>query len=287
MAPLDTNQSTTRARAAGTAIPFYLTGTAGRLCALYYSPTPPCKGHYLYLHPFTQELYNSRPIVASLLRQFARDGMGILSFDMFGCGDSDGDFREARWEIWEQDVERAAAWVRENGGPLTGLIGLRLGALLATEVAERVQARRLMLWQPVLDGEQMINEFLRLRVAFSGMRATPESKLTTGALRARLSGGEPVEVAGYDLDPALVSAMASLRLRAPADASQVWWLHFSGDRASSLPVPVRQLTEQWKAAGTPLEVLEVAAKPFWVHTRGNQHDYVEASHAISRLVGGS
>src|SRR5690606_29370002 len=113
-------------------------------------------------------------------------GIDVLLLDPFGTGDSAGDFGEARWETWRADAEAAVAWLGERCGGPVGLWGLRLGAVLAADVAAQANGRiaYLVLWQPVLFGERFLTQFLRLRVAAGmGGQAVQE---TTKDLRARL-----------------------------------------------------------------------------------------------------
>ena len=62
---------------------------------------------------------------------------------------------------------RAVSWMRERGYESIVLLGLRLGGLLALDAARDPAANisRVVLWQPVLRGEQMMTQFLRLRLA--------------------------------------------------------------------------------------------------------------------------
>ena len=41
-------------------------------------------------------------------------GFGVLQIDLFGCGDSSGDFSDARWDIWKQDIAAAREWLEER-----------------------------------------------------------------------------------------------------------------------------------------------------------------------------
>src|SRR3546814_18352731 len=107
----------------------------------------------------------SRRMAALQARALAALGIDVLLLDLFGTGDSAGDFRDARWEIWREDAMAAVAWLGARCGGRVGLWGLRLGTLLAAEVAAEMQAPRLLLWQPVLSGERHLTQFLRLRVA--------------------------------------------------------------------------------------------------------------------------
>src|SRR5690606_632989 len=92
--------------------------------------------------------------------------------DLHGCGDSSGDFGQARWEIWLRDLALARAWLEQRTQMCAGLWGLRLGALLAAEYAAAADVAapsrlvpHLVPWQPVTEGAQHLTQFLRLRIA--------------------------------------------------------------------------------------------------------------------------
>jgi len=129
------------------------------------------------------------------------------------------------WEIWRQDVLLALAWLRaRTDGPLS-LWGLRLGALLALDVAqERRDLASILLWQPVTEGAAYLTGFLRLRLA-ADMLAAANPAGDTGALRKALADGASLDIAGYTITPALAQALdgvSAAELAAPA--CPVHWL---------------------------------------------------------------
>ena len=151
----------------GAHTPFFLPGHAGNLFALYHRPADPagCRGGVLYVHPFANEMNYTRRAAALLARALAGRGWGVLQVDLFGCGDSDGDFRDASWETWVDDLATAFGWLQERVGDRVGLVGIRLGGLLALDFASRARRNidRVLLWHPVVNGQQMMTDFLRLR----------------------------------------------------------------------------------------------------------------------------
>ena len=192
--------------------PFFLSGPRGdRFCIFHPAATDP-RGAVLYLHPFAEEMNKSRRMAALQSRALASNGFAVLQIDLFGCGDSDGESVEARWEIWREDVALAMRWLAENAHPVITIWGLRLGALLALDAAPQCDRapHAFILWQPVLKGETLINQFLRLRVASEMLS---ESKSRSGAqdLRAALAAGATVEIAGYELTQQLVTAIEGAR----------------------------------------------------------------------------
>ena len=90
-------------------------------------------------------------------------GFHVLRFDYFGTGDSAGDQAEIMMERWLQDAEAAAEELLSiSGCRKLSVVGLRLGALIASQLAAKVKAvKRLVLWEPLLEGEAFVREMLQ------------------------------------------------------------------------------------------------------------------------------
>lgn len=245
--------------------PFFLDGAPGRRFCLYHPPAGPCRGALLYVHPFAEEMNRARRMAALQARALQAQGYGVLLLDLYGCGDSAGDFGDARWDIWIDDLARGAAWLRDKTGMAPGLWGLRLGALLALDYA-RTAAHAVpltLLWQPVANAAMHLTQFLRLRVAAGMIDADEGAQTSTNALRRQLQAGEPVEVAGYDLAPQLVQALDAL---APLDmmtpSGIVHWFETPGPGGALAAGSTRTL-DAWRARGVDLRVHALASPPFW------------------------
>ncbi|APA68548.1 hydrolase 2, exosortase A system-associated [Janthinobacterium sp. 1_2014MBL_MicDiv] len=245
-------------------LPFFMPASGGQRYCLLHLPAPgqPVRGGIVYIHPFAEELNKSRHVAAAQARAFAAAGYSVLQIDLFGCGDSSGDFGEARWPIWHNDLHLACAWLAQRvDGPLT-LWGLRLGALLALDFANRapLPVARLLLWQPELDGRRCIDRFLRLRLArrllASGAQEAP------GHARAELAAGRPVEVAGYLLAPALAHAIDDVDAGVLAPGVPVYWLDYQGPEQAGAP-SVPPLARQWRDHGAAMHVATFGDGPFW------------------------
>ena len=165
-------------------------------------PVDECRGAFIYIHPFGDEMNKSRRMAAMQARAFAAMGFGVLQIDLFGCGDSSGEFRDARWDIWKHDLSVAKRWIENRASSPVSLWGLRLGALLALDFAKSSgdSFDQIILWQPVINGELFLNQFLRLRMA-KEMLADAGMGKTSGKnmMRNRLANGETLEIAGYEL----------------------------------------------------------------------------------------
>ena len=167
--------------------PFFFDARPGTRFSLYHAPNSQVapRGAILYVHPFAEELNRTRRMAAQQSRAFAALGYAVLQIDLFGCGDSCGEFNAGRWQIWHDDLALAAEWLAErDSGPLT-LWGLRLGGLLALDAAARLRPRCVLLWQPFMSGRACINQFLRLSEQLQD--PAPGAPRSTAALRAQLA----------------------------------------------------------------------------------------------------
>jgi exosortase A-associated hydrolase 2 len=255
------------------ASPFFLPGRAGNLFALYHRPAGPagCRGGVLYIHPFANEMNHTRRAAALLARALAGRGWGVLQVDLFGCGDSDGDFRDANWETWVDDVTTAFGWLQERVDGRVGLVGIRLGGLLALDFASRVRRNidRILLWQPVVNGQQMMTEFLRLRLLSDAIGERVGESATTQELRQKINSGEPVEVVGYEMMAQLGQAIAQLHIAQLrlADDTPIRWVEVVS-RAEDPGRPLAQTTvNAWQAEGHEATLHLIAGRPFWSSPR--------------------
>jgi exosortase A-associated hydrolase 2 len=248
--------------------PFFLGSGADQRFCLFHRPAGTCRGAVLYVPPFAEELNRTRRMAALGARRLAAHGYGVLQIDLLGTGDSAGDFLDARWDLWKQDLDMGAAWLRARvDTPLT-LWGLRLGALLALDHARTAAypLAPLLLWQPVASGSTYLTQFLRLRTA-NAMLGDDATQNSTKALRAALEAGETLEIAGYDLTPDLARAIDSL----PAPDAMVppvsaHWFDVLGAPGQAPAPAAARVKAAWEAQGTPLHVHTVTGSSFWATT---------------------
>ncbi|HRD65454.1 MAG TPA: alpha/beta fold hydrolase [Candidatus Competibacter sp.] len=97
-----------------------------------------------------------RLLAASLTRK----GYHVLRMDYRGTGDSAGDLEEYLPADWAEDISMAVGELRDSAGiQRVGLLGLRLGALLAAEVAAgRDDITFLVAWDPLISGDVYLRE---------------------------------------------------------------------------------------------------------------------------------
>ncbi|RJG01866.1 hydrolase 2, exosortase A system-associated [Noviherbaspirillum sedimenti] len=249
--------------------PFFLDAGSGNRFCLYHAPISKndCRGAIIYVHPFAEEMNKSRRMAARQARTFAAQGYAVLQIDLLGCGDSSGDFADARWEIWKEDLAHAYAWLRHETAAPISLWGLRLGALLALDFAsgfhEEIQG--LLLWQPVLRGELFLTQFLRLQLAADMLTGQSQGENGTRQLRARLQTGTSVEVAGYRLAPALAQAIdtTDAAILAPPRCTTYWFELMQGADRPLTPAASR-LAAAWTQNSVDLRMHQLQCPAFWI-----------------------
>jgi exosortase A-associated hydrolase 2 len=247
--------------------PLFIDCPTRRLFATHYLPADGRRrdGAILYVPPFAEEMNRSRRMAALQARAFATSGMEALLLDLFGTGDSSGDFGEARLSSWLDDIVTAADWLERQDRAVTCLWGLRLGGLLASVVAasRKDRFKHLLLWQPVVDGRAMLTQFLRIRVAASMSGAGTGEK--TEDLRARLAGGQSIEIAGYELHGELAQAIDGLRMDrlSFAAGTRVDWLEVSATAGDPIAFAGQRVVEGWRGQGAIVSTTCVSGDPFW------------------------
>lgn len=225
-------------------------------------------GCALIVPPFAEEMNKSRRMMAQVARALASRGLAAACVDVYGTGDSDGEFEEATWERWVADVSLAASWCARQVHPVTHLVGIRLGCALAMAASAQFghALKGSVFWQPVTDGSRLLEQFLRLRVAASMM--DQDKRETVKELRERLRKGDTLEVAGYRLSGALAVAIERVNLAGLAgDAAtgDIHWMEVV--RESKTPsAPTVQALEALRARGCGVTYHEIVGEPFWSAT---------------------
>lgn len=260
-------------------------GQGDRFCLLHESPdadADPARRGVVFVHAFAEEMNKSRRVVSRQARSFADAGWTVLQVDLYGCGDSPGDFSQVAWQHWVDDVVGATTWLREKTGRMPALWGLRAGCLVASDAARRMdEPADLVLWQPIASGAQFLRQFLRVSTS-SGIVAQTGASTTLGELHGRLANGETVEIAGYPLAPALAMGLEAARLAPRAGGGSVAWLEVraSGGDVSSAS---RECIAGFEAAGYRVDARVVAGPPFWQNLEiADCPALIEATLAVTR-----
>ena len=247
------------------ALPFFLNADDGERFCLYHEPEPgvQLRGTVLYVQPFAEELNKSRRMVTAQARSYAQAGYGVLQIDLYGCGDSSGEFALARWDIWLDDLARAWQWLAQRKLARRYVWGLRLGALLALDFARQARPDGVILWQPAISGQAYLNQFARLQST---------ARLFAGELAAE----QQPEIAGYQMSPSLSQTIRQLDAAAMMPHCPVQWLELNiapeGAAAEyaqaagakpGLQAASALLVERWRASGAEVQTHAAHGEPFW------------------------
>ena len=261
---------------------FYMRGPAGsagqRFCLYHAAHGADLKGLVLYVHPFAEEMNKSRRMAAIQARAMAAAGFGVLQIDLLGCGDSSGDFSEATWQHWVQDVLHAAQWLQAKGDAPLWFWGLRGGCLLAVAAAmQRKQPSQFVFWQATPNGKTHLQQFLRLKMASE--LQSGQAKAAMDALRASLDAGLSVEVAGYGISAPLAKGLEAAKLCAPEQSRRLIWFEMSNREDAALMPASEAVLGEWAAAGCEVHSEIIRGPAFW-HTT----EIEDAPHLIDATL---
>jgi len=238
-------------------------GNGQRLALLRRARSAHTRGLVVHAHAFADEMNKCRRMVAQQALQLADAGFTVLQLDLFGCGDSAGEFAEATWAQWIDDLVAAARHARqiEPDAPLWWW-GTRAGALLANAAAQRLgEPCSMLFWQPMPSGATALQQFLRLKAANEML--AQGGKGVVEQLKRELSEGRLIEVAGYELSGGLTQGLADARL-VPFDGVQrVVWLEVAAQPDSTWTPASAKAVQAWTQAVPATTAQLVTGPMFW------------------------
>lgn len=211
------------------------------------------RGAVLHVPPFADEQNLSRRMSSLQAKSFAAAGYAVLQVDLFGCGDSEGDFAAATWAGWLQDVVAAEGWLRTEAGYAPVWWGVRTGCLLAVQAAGLMERpAQFLFWQPVMSGAVHWRQFQRIGQAGEMMAGEPAPQGLPGA----------VEIAGYSVSSALRESLTAARLDLPATTLCAGCLETGSGEGPVTPA-LGAAVDAWRREGRRVDVVSVAGPPFW------------------------
>jgi acyl carrier protein/pimeloyl-ACP methyl ester carboxylesterase len=121
--------------------------------------------------PIGHEYIRAHFVLQRLARRLAADGVPVLRFDYYGCGDSLGESNEATCARWQSDIADAFAELQlRTRARRIAAVGVRLGATLLSRAASRLDLSHVVFWDPVQSGAQHLAELRDAHVRYA--RAT-------------------------------------------------------------------------------------------------------------------
>jgi pimeloyl-ACP methyl ester carboxylesterase len=206
----------------------------------------------LLCHPWGPEYIHAYRAVRQLAKLLSAAGLHVMRFDYYGTGDSAGDSAAGDPAAWGQDIRAALAELRDMAETArVSLVGLRLGASLAAEVAAQPESaiESLVLWDPVISGADYLAGLYR-----AGLTGPLWRKAK--ARRAAAVGGG-YDVLGFPLTDRMALLMRGIDLARLAPALPERTLILAS-QSPSLPAP-----RPARCLG-PLAVETIADEPAWI-----------------------
>ncbi len=221
----------------------YLLLAGTRCLAVSHRPSGQTRGAVLLFSALAEEMNKTRRATTAAAQAFAAGGWAVLQVDWQGCGDSEGDFAEARWDNWlAQASDARAHWAALHPGLPLWAWGVRAGCLMASALDADAPWAGQLWWQPVIKGQSHWQQWLRLKQA-AGM--ADGGAVDVAALKTAAARGESVEIAGYTFSADLVRGLVAAELSAPRGPA--CWLEATSQSPAVLLPATQALLSRWAA----------------------------------------
>ncbi len=252
-------------------VPEFIQGSKGKLYTNHYKPEQINEDTecILIVPAFAEEMNRCRYMCTMFAQQVSSSGLGCFILDPYGTGDSEGDFADTNWEQVCLDLVTAADYISNQGYKRISVLAIRLGALQLFDITEKISnLHRILLWQPITNGQVALTQFLRIRMAASLSRnEAPESMKDFEKIIAK---DMHIEVAGYDLSPAFYESIKTSKLDKHISFNKVpiaWFTTIASAERKAPKVEIN-LIEQWREQGADINYFVIIAPPYWqVHER--------------------
>jgi pimeloyl-ACP methyl ester carboxylesterase len=163
---------------------------------LHRAPNPVAR--VLLAGPFASERHFSYHPWVRWGRYLAARGIEVLRFDYRGIGESTGNFEEATFKDWEQDVRLLAEWLSRRSPELPLLLhGLEAGAIFAAKAFKGGIGDGLLLWSPPANANQALRASLLLWAGLEQMWESSENRTSASGYIRQMEQGTTIEVQGY------------------------------------------------------------------------------------------
>jgi alpha-beta hydrolase superfamily lysophospholipase len=179
-----------------------------------------CQHGVIICAPLGYEQIHAHRSLRHLADALAEAGFPVMRFDYHGTGDSAGVDEDAdRHATWLANLRSAINWMRgELGCAEISVVGIRLGASLAAQVAADEPMTDLVLWAPVVKGRAYVREMKFLRKA-AGMPVQPSKDIeAAGFVITEQTAHDLVDIDLMQIRPQCRRALLVDRDDLPADA---------------------------------------------------------------------
>jgi exosortase A-associated hydrolase 2 len=211
-----------------------------------------------------------RHVVSAQARLLAQQGWDVLLFDLLGTGDSSGDFGDATWDAWLEDIDDAVRWLAERTQGSIVLWGMRGGSLLATGwMTTRRVLHSMALWQPVVNGAQHAQHLVRMRLA-SGFLGKGGERESVAELRDRLVRDQRLEIAGYMFNAAVIHGLEGCAMTQVPAGTRLIWVEVASQPEPSIAPASQTCLAKLRDSGCEIQPAAVAGTAFWQIVERNE-----------------
>ena len=144
-----------------------------------------------------------------LSEAISSSGHGAIRFHYAGEGNSHGDRRIMTFESMCEDADTVMEYAHSMGFTKFGVLGTRVGGLVAAAIVSSKRSVPLALWEPVADPLRLISEAQRAR-RISQMAQFID--VQTSQWRTELVERGVIDLLGYDVHPELVESLGRVDL---------------------------------------------------------------------------
>jgi pimeloyl-ACP methyl ester carboxylesterase len=244
-------------------VPFFYPSSGAysgeQLFGCYHSAAPSAPKRALGLvlcPPLGHEYVQFHRVFRQLAIMLADAGFSVLRFDFGGCGDSSGDHECWSLDRWRSDVGASLDELsRRSGAQALGLVGLRLGATLAMDVAaERGDIQCVVSWDALGSGQAYVDELVgqhEAMLAYAHVRTDFDPQ-----------GMGREEILGFNMPSTLIGELSGLDLAALQGAPSPNILVIESNEA----VAQQPLIELLRSRGMKVTHQSFANPHLWVWT---------------------
>lgn len=174
----------------------FIQGIKGRYLLTRWPAVEPKAPLLILMQPFAEEQNRLRRVFRQFAVQLQQHGWEIWLPDLFGTGDSDGEFEHIDFYLWQQDLARLIS-ERLKGERPYSLLACRFAALQLIDLVANYnvpEPNNLILWQPVLDVKIFWHQLWR-QIQASEMMYKKEKV----SLSDKLHLEQKIDLAGYEI----------------------------------------------------------------------------------------